>query len=179
MGRSRRSFEVDPDAGAVTIERIRIVIVEDCGSMLNPVIVDGQIRGDVAQGIGIALLERYLYDDAGQPQTTTLAECLIPRATDLPPIEIEHLETPSEDGTAGIKGMAEGPASATPSRRHLRGTRRGRATRRGDRGVAGPPRDDRKGTYGSGWIDFLTLALMRSGETRTDVMTHCGSGCRR
>jgi CO/xanthine dehydrogenase Mo-binding subunit len=105
--------EVDPDTGGVIIERI--VVVEDCGAMLNPMIVEGQIRGGVVQGIGLALLERYVYDEAGQPQTTTLAEYLIPRATDLPAIEIEHLETPSEHGPAGIKGMAEGPASATPA----------------------------------------------------------------
>ncbi|MGN6867583.1 MAG: xanthine dehydrogenase family protein molybdopterin-binding subunit [Solirubrobacteraceae bacterium] len=107
------TVEVDPDTGGVAIERI--VVVEDCGAMLNPMIVEGQIRGGVAQGIGLALLERYVYDDTGQPQTTTLAEYLIPRATDLPTIEIEHLETPSEHGPAGIKGMAEGPASATPA----------------------------------------------------------------
>ena len=105
--------EVDPDTGGVTLERI--VVVEDCGTMVNPMIVDGQIRGGVAQGVGLALLERYVYDESGQPQTTTLAEYLLPRATDLPPIEIEHLETLSENGTAGIKGMAEGPASATPA----------------------------------------------------------------
>jgi len=107
------TVEVDPDTGAVAIERI--VVVEDCGTMVNPMIVEGQIRGGVAQGIGLALLERYVYDESGQPQTTTLAEYLVPRATDLPPIEIEHIETPSENGTGGIKGMAEGPASATPA----------------------------------------------------------------
>jgi len=107
------TVEVDAGTGGVSIERI--VVVEDCGTMVNPMIVDGQIRGGVAQGIGLALLERYVYDDAGQPQTTTLAEYLIPRATDLPPIEIEHIETPSRNGPGGIKGMAEGPASATPA----------------------------------------------------------------
>ena len=105
--------EVDPDTGGVAIERI--VVVEDCGTMVNPMIVEGQIRGGVAQGVGLALLERYVYDDSGQPQTTTLAEYLLPRATDMPPVEIEHIETPSENGTGGIKGMAEGPASATPA----------------------------------------------------------------
>lgn len=105
--------EVDPDTGGVQVERI--VVVEDCGAMLNPMIVEGQIRGGVAQGVGLAVLERYVYDDTGQPQTTTLAEYLIPRANDLPAIEIEHLETPSEHSPAGIKGMAEGPASATPA----------------------------------------------------------------
>ena len=105
--------DVDPGTGGVTIERI--VVVEDCGTMVNPMIVEGQIRGGVAQGVGLALLERYVYDETGQPQTTTLAEYLLPRATDLPSIEIDHLETPSENGPAGIKGMAEGPASATPA----------------------------------------------------------------
>jgi aerobic carbon-monoxide dehydrogenase large subunit len=107
------TVEVDRDTGGVAIERI--VVVEDCGTMVNPMIVEGQIRGGVAQGVGLALLERYVYDGSGQPQTTTLAEYLLPRATDLPPIEIEHIETPSENGTGGIKGMAEGPASATPA----------------------------------------------------------------
>jgi len=107
------TVDVDPDTGGVAIERI--VVVEDCGTMVNPMIVEGQIRGGVAQGVGLALLERYVYDESGQPQTTTLAEYLLPRATDLPPIEIEHIETPSENGTGGIKGMAEGPASATPA----------------------------------------------------------------
>ena len=105
--------EVDPGTGGVAIERI--VVVEDCGTMVNPMIVEGQIRGGVAQGVGLALLERYVYDETGQPQTTTLAEYLLPRSTDLPPIEIDHLHTPSENGIAGIKGMAEGPASATPA----------------------------------------------------------------
>ncbi len=105
--------EVDPDTGGVEIERL--VAVEDCGTMVNPMIVEGQIRGGVAQGVGLALLERYVYDEAGQPQTTTLAEYLLPRSTDLPAIEIDHVETPSENGTAGIKGMAEGPAAATPA----------------------------------------------------------------
>lgn len=105
--------EVDPDTGGVRIERL--LVVEDCGAMLNPMIVEGQIRGGVAQGVGLALLERYVYDEHGQPQTTTLAEYLLPRATDLPPIEIEHLQTPSEHAPAGIKGMAEGPAAATPA----------------------------------------------------------------
>jgi len=107
------AVEVDAETGGVTIERI--VVVEDCGTMVNPMIVEGQVRGGVAQGVGLALLERYVYDETGQPQTTTLAEYLLPRATDMPPIEIEHLETPSENGTGGIKGMAEGPASATPA----------------------------------------------------------------
>jgi len=105
--------EVDPGTGGVTIERI--VVVEDCGTMVNPMIVEGQIRGGVAHGVGLALLERYVYDENGQPQTTTLAEYLLPRSTDLPAIEIDHVETPSENGTAGVKGMAEGPASATPA----------------------------------------------------------------
>jgi aerobic carbon-monoxide dehydrogenase large subunit len=107
------AVEVDRGTGGVAIKRI--VVVEDCGTMVNPMIVEGQIRGGVAQGVGLALLERYVYDETGQPQTTTLAEYLLPRSTDLPPIGIDHLQTPSENGTAGIKGMAEGPASATPA----------------------------------------------------------------
>ncbi len=104
--------EVDPRTGAVRVERI--VAVEDCGTMLNPALVDGQIRGGVLQGLGAALLEDYVYDDAGQPQTTTYLDYLLPRATDAPRIEIDHLETPSPHTPAGVKGMAEGSSIATP-----------------------------------------------------------------
>jgi aerobic carbon-monoxide dehydrogenase large subunit len=107
------TVEVDPGTGGVRIERL--LIVEDCGTMINPLIVAGQIRGGIVQGVGLATLERYVYDEEDQPQTTTLAEYLLPRASDLPEIEIEHIETPPPDGPGGMKGMAEGPASAAPA----------------------------------------------------------------
>jgi carbon-monoxide dehydrogenase large subunit len=104
---------VDAETGRTDIERI--VAVEDCGRMLNPMIIDGQVRGGVAQGIGLALLEHFVYDESGQPLTTTFADYLIPRSTDVPPIWVEHLETPAPGSPLGVKGMAEGAAAGTPA----------------------------------------------------------------
>jgi aerobic carbon-monoxide dehydrogenase large subunit len=101
--------EVDPETGTVDIEDY--AVVEDCGRMINPMIVEGQITGGVAQGIGSALLEEFVYDDQGQLLTTTLMDYLIPTATDIPRIRIRHIVTPSET-VAGVRGMGEGGAIA-------------------------------------------------------------------
>ncbi len=101
--------EVNPDTGSVHIDDY--AVVEDCGLMINPMIVEGQITGGVAQGIGTAMLEEFVYDDQGQLLTTTLMDYLLPTATDIPPIRIRHLETPSET-VAGVRGMGEGGAIA-------------------------------------------------------------------
>ena len=85
--------EVDPDTGRVAIERY--VVVEDCGPVVNPTIVEGQIHGAVVQGIGEALLERLVYDETGQLLTGTLMDYALPKAGDVPSFEIGHLETPS------------------------------------------------------------------------------------
>jgi carbon-monoxide dehydrogenase large subunit len=98
--------EVDPDTGHV--ELIRHVIVEDCGKMVNPMIVEGQTFGAVAQGIGNALYERVVYDEAGQPLTTSFMDYLIPSTTDVPPMDVIHMETPPAVSVSGFKGMAEG-----------------------------------------------------------------------
>jgi aerobic carbon-monoxide dehydrogenase large subunit len=98
--------EIDPETGDVRIDRY--VVVEDCGVMINPMIVEGQVRGGVAQGIAAALYERLVYDDEGQLVTSTLMDYLIPTATEIPPIEILHLETPCEFTETGAKGMGEG-----------------------------------------------------------------------
>jgi carbon-monoxide dehydrogenase large subunit len=100
--------EVDVETGAVTIEKL--VVVEDCGRIINPMIVDGQIRGGVAQGLGSALFEECCYDEAGQPLTTTFMDYIVPRATEVPPMEIHHLQTPSPFTVWGVKGMGEGGA---------------------------------------------------------------------
>ncbi|MBA3584001.1 MAG: xanthine dehydrogenase family protein [Gemmatimonadetes bacterium] len=102
--------EVDPATGKVDLERYWVV--EDCGIMINPMIVDGQIHGGVAQGIGSALFEEMLYDDEGQLLTTTYMDYLLPTAMDIPRIETRHLETPSPSTLGGIKGMGEGGAIA-------------------------------------------------------------------
>jgi carbon-monoxide dehydrogenase large subunit len=105
--------EVDPATGRVTVRRY--ALVEDCGRVINPVIVEGQIHGAVAQGIGEALLESVVYDDDGQLLTATLMDYALPRADDLPLFEIGHLETPSPLTPGGVKGMGEGGTIGAPA----------------------------------------------------------------
>jgi aerobic carbon-monoxide dehydrogenase large subunit len=107
------AVEVDGDTGRVTVTRY--ALVEDCGTVINPMIVEGQIHGAVTQGIGEALLEGVLYDDAGQLLTGTLMEYALPRADDLPEPEIGHLETPSPVMPGGVKGMGEGGTIGAPA----------------------------------------------------------------
>jgi carbon-monoxide dehydrogenase large subunit len=105
--------EVDAELGVVSIGRI--VAIEDCGTMLNPMIVEGQVRGGLVQGIGAALLEEAVYDEYGQPLTTTYMDYLLPRSSDVAEIEIGHIVTPSPRTLGGIKGMAEGSSIAAPA----------------------------------------------------------------
>jgi carbon-monoxide dehydrogenase large subunit len=104
---------LDPATGAV--ELVDYAVAEDCGTMINPMIVDGQVRGGVVQGIGTALYEEIPYDDQGQPLAGTLADYLVPGAAELPPIRIEHLVTPTPFTEYGVKGMGEGGAIAPPA----------------------------------------------------------------
>ncbi len=105
--------EVDPDTGAVAIERY--VVIEDCGVMLNPAIVEGQVRGGVAQGIAAALYEELIYSEDGQLQTASLIDYLVPTAAEIPDLEIHHLETPSRASETGAKGMGEGGTMGAPA----------------------------------------------------------------
>jgi carbon-monoxide dehydrogenase large subunit len=98
--------EVDPQTGAVEI--LRYWVAEDCGRMINPLVVDGQVHGGVVQGIGGALLEQFVYDDGGQLTTTTFKDYRLVGATDVPRIEVTHLETPSPGTPLGTKGVGEG-----------------------------------------------------------------------
>ena len=104
---------VDIETGQVQL--LRYIVVEDCGTIINPTIVNGQIQGGVAQGIGSALYEHALYDDAGQFLTGTFMDYLIPTAADVPQVEIGHIETLSPYTLNGIKGMGEGGAIAPPA----------------------------------------------------------------
>jgi CO/xanthine dehydrogenase Mo-binding subunit len=97
--------EVDPDTDAVTI--LDYAVVHDCGTLVNPMVVEGQIHGGVAQGIGGALYERLAYDDQGQLVTSSFMDFLIPYATEIPDVRIDHLETPSPLNPLGIKGAGE------------------------------------------------------------------------
>jgi carbon-monoxide dehydrogenase large subunit len=104
---------VDPETGDVEIENY--AIAEDCGTVVNPMIVDGQICGGVAQGIGTALFEEIPYDEYGQPQATTFADYQWPGPTSLPTFRIAHMLTPAEGTEYGMKGMGEGGAIAPPA----------------------------------------------------------------
>jgi carbon-monoxide dehydrogenase large subunit len=104
--------EVDVETGQISL--VRYVVAEDCGIIINPLIVDGQIAGGVAQGIGGAMLERFAYDDTGNPLTTTFLDYLLPTAADVPTIECGHIETPSA-APGGFKGMGEGGAIGAPA----------------------------------------------------------------
>ena len=97
--------EVDAETGAVRI--LRYACVEDTGRIINPLIVEGQVQGAIAQGIGGALAEHLVYDDAGQLLTGTLMEYALPTAADVPPLAIEHVEEPA-DNLAGVRGVGEG-----------------------------------------------------------------------
>ena len=106
---------VEIDLRTGRLELVRFVAVEDCGTVINPTIVEGQVRGGVAQGIGSALLEEFVYDAEGQPLTTTFADYLMPGATDMPDIEVHHIVTPSPLTELGMKGMGEGGAIGPPA----------------------------------------------------------------
>ncbi len=104
---------VDIELGEVEI--LDYVVIEDGGRLVNPMIVDGQIQGGAAQGIGTALYEEMPFDAAGQPLASTLADYLIPGATEVPDLRIEHMETPSPYTEFGVKGIGEGGAIAPPA----------------------------------------------------------------
>ncbi|WP_137388500.1 xanthine dehydrogenase family protein molybdopterin-binding subunit [Rhodoligotrophos defluvii] len=105
--------EVDPETGLVKI--LRYVVVHDCGRMVNPLLVEGQVQGGVAHGIGNALLEKMRFDEQANPVTTSLADYLLPDADNVPEAEIYHVESPSPLNPLGVKGAGEGgtiPAAA-------------------------------------------------------------------
>ena len=97
--------EVDQDTADIKIHRY--VVMHDCGKMINPMIVEGQITGGVAQGIGGAFYERLAYDEEGQLLNASFMDFLIPYATEVPAIEIHHTETPSPNNPLGVKGVGE------------------------------------------------------------------------
>ncbi len=106
--------EVDPETGAVKI--MRYVAVDDCGTVVNPLLFEGQQHGGIAQGIGQALYEGILYDPEGQNRTASLLEYALPKADQMPPMEPHHLQTPSPTNPLGAKGVGEaGAIAATPA----------------------------------------------------------------
>jgi carbon-monoxide dehydrogenase large subunit len=107
------AVEVDADTGRVAIRDY--TVVEDCGPVINPMIVAGQVHGALAQGIGEALSERLVYDADGQLLTGTLMDYAVPAAADLPSFRLGHLETPSPLTPGGYKGMGEGGTIGAPA----------------------------------------------------------------
>jgi carbon-monoxide dehydrogenase large subunit len=105
------TVEVNRATGQVEV--LRYVVSEDCGVMINPMIVEGQIAGGVVQGIGGTLYEHFVYDGEGNPLTTTFMDYLVPTTTEVPVIEYGHIETPSAT-PGGHKGMGEGGAIGSP-----------------------------------------------------------------
>ena len=105
--------EVDPDTGQVKL--LDYVICEDCGTLVNPMVVEGQTIGGAVQGIGTALFEEMPYDSSAQPLASTYADYLLPGAAEMPHIRIDHTETPSPHTRHGIKGVGEGGAIAPPA----------------------------------------------------------------
>jgi aerobic carbon-monoxide dehydrogenase large subunit len=93
----------------------RYAVCEDCGRVINPLIVDGQVHGGVAQGIGAALYEEVVYDERGQILTASLADYVVPAASEIPSIMVEHLETDLPSTVGGFRGMGEGGTIGAPA----------------------------------------------------------------
>jgi carbon-monoxide dehydrogenase large subunit len=106
-------LEVDTETGMVRL--LKHWVVEDCGRIINPMLVDEQVRGGVVQGLGGALYEHCRYDDQGQLLTTTLADYLVPMAAEMPDIEVGHVETPTLESALGAKGAGEAGTAGAPA----------------------------------------------------------------
>jgi carbon-monoxide dehydrogenase large subunit len=104
--------EIDPETGQIQIEKY--IEVHDAGVLVNPGLADGQVKGGLVQGLGGGLLEELAYDEHGQLLTGSLMDYLLPSASDVPPIEVIHFETPSPLNAFGVKGLGEGGAIAPP-----------------------------------------------------------------
>jgi len=105
--------EVDPVTGAVRLNRY--VVVHDCGRIINPMMLHGQVQGGVVNGIGATLFEWMRYADDGQPLTVNYADYLLPTADTIPPIEIHHMESPTPMNPLGVKGAAESGTIGAPA----------------------------------------------------------------
>src|SRR6185503_7077448 len=105
--------EVDPETGVVT--PVRYCVVHDSGTLINPLIVDGQVPGGVVQGLGGTLMEELMYDDDGQPLNPNFVDYLMPAVGNVPPIEVGHMETPTPLNPMGMKGAGEGGAVGSPA----------------------------------------------------------------
>ena len=104
---------IDPETGVLTVERM--TWVDDCGTVINPMLVEGQLMGGIAQGLGEALMERIVYDEDGQLLTGSLMDYALPRAADMPPIAFDRLETPTDRNLLGARGVGEAGTIGAPA----------------------------------------------------------------
>ena len=107
------AVEIDPATLEIKVERF--VVAEDCGRVVNPLIVDGQVHGGVAQGIGAALYEEIIYDAEGQLHTGSLVDYLVPSACEIPSLDVVHIESSSPTTLGGFRGMGEGGTIGAPA----------------------------------------------------------------
>ena len=107
------TLEIDPETYEIRLTRF--VVAEDCGRVINPLIVDGQVHGGVAQGIGAALYEEVVYDDQGQLLTASLVDYVVPAANEIPPMQVEHMELELPNTIGGFRGMGEGGTIGAPA----------------------------------------------------------------
>jgi len=105
-------LEIDPVTYAIGLEQY--VVAEDCGQLVNPLIVEGQVHGGVAQGIGAALYEEVIYDDQGQLLTGSFVDYVVPSASEVPPMRVLHMNTVSP-AIGGFRGMGEGGTIGAPA----------------------------------------------------------------
>ena len=105
--------EIDPETYQASVRRY--VVAEDCGRLINPLIVEGQVHGGVAQGIGAALFEEVVHDEDGQILTASLVDYVVPSAVEIPPIEVIHIESDSASNIGGFRGMGEGGTIGAPA----------------------------------------------------------------
>ncbi|MEE2998194.1 MAG: xanthine dehydrogenase family protein molybdopterin-binding subunit, partial [Pseudomonadota bacterium] len=105
--------EIDPGTGNVTV--LNYVIAHDCGVMVNPLLIDGQVVGGAAHGLGFAMYEKMIWDDQAQPQSTNLAEYLLPGSAEMPNVHIEHIVVPSSQNPLGVKGVGESGLVPVPA----------------------------------------------------------------
>ena len=107
--------EVEVDSGTGNVRVLNYVIAHDCGVMVNPLLIDGQVAGGAAHGLGFALYEKMIWDDQAQPQSTNLAEYLIPGSVEVPNLVIEHIVVPSSQNPLGVKGVGESGLVPVPA----------------------------------------------------------------
>jgi carbon-monoxide dehydrogenase large subunit len=107
------AVEIDRETGGIEI--LKLVALDDAGRLINPLLSEGQVMGSIAQGLGSALSEAVVYDEYGQVQTGTFTDYAVPRATQMPAIVAEFMETPSPFNPLGAKGVGESGSIGTPA----------------------------------------------------------------